>query len=90
MSFSTQDANVATDDLEILCGNDPMNKHTARRKRRRAKLRLYMGAPAVRPHRRKSGRTGQIKSKRTPAKGKPYSRVHPNPPWQSRVEWSAP
>src|ERR1043166_4558125 len=40
-------------------GEERMNKHTKRRKRRRANSILRFGKSSVRAHRRQSGRTGQ-------------------------------
>jgi hypothetical protein len=57
-----------------------MNKHTKRRKRRRANAIVRDGKNAVRAHRRKGGRTGHIMSKRTAAKRQPYRSQRPNPP----------
>jgi hypothetical protein len=57
-----------------------MNKHTARRKRHRAKAKLKFGSKAIRAHRRKGGRTGQVQSKRTPAKRFRYHFWRANPP----------
>ena len=57
-----------------------MNRHTKRRKRRRANAVVRFGKAAVRPHRRLGGRTGQIRSKRTPGKTARYRSVRPNPP----------
>lgn len=74
------------DDTIALCGAEPMKNHTKRRKRRRAKLRLNHGAVAVRAHKRKTGRTGQIKEKRNHGKGEKFAHRHPNPPWQVRVD----
>lgn len=60
-----------------------MNKHTARRKRRRAKLLMTKGKKAVRRHKRIGGRTGSIFEKRTKAKRAGYKTSHPNPPYRS-------
>lgn len=59
---------------------ESMNKHTKRRKRRRANAKLR-NKKAVRAHMRKTGRTGQVQSKRTPSsKRVTYRRTRPNPP----------
>lgn len=57
-----------------------MNKHTARRKRRREKQKINGGIGAVRKHARKGGRTGQVWSKRTSGKASHYTSRRPNPP----------
>lgn len=44
-----------------------MRKHHKRRKRRRAKMLAKHGPGSVRPHKRKTGRTGSIRSKQTPS-----------------------
>lgn len=58
-----------------------MNKHTKRRKRRRANAVVKNGKSAVRKHMRKTGRTGGIHEKRTKSsKRYAYRSVKPNPP----------
>jgi len=61
-------------------GADPMNKQTAKRKRRREKLRIK-NISAVRAHREKTGRTGAVWKKKNHGKGKAFSRSHPNAPF---------
>ena len=58
---------------------EPMNKHTKRRKRRRAKAKLTQGKSAVRRHARKAGRTGNIWATRTLGRGSRFCIRHPNP-----------
>lgn len=59
---------------------ESMNKHTKRRKRRRANAVVRNGKSAVRKHTKKTGRTGDIHSKRTPSsKRSVYRSVRPNP-----------
>lgn len=57
-----------------------MNKHTKRRKRRRANSVVKNGKASVRAHRRLGGRTGQVQAKRTPAKRVFHRSSRPNPP----------
>jgi hypothetical protein len=57
-----------------------MNKHTKRRKRRRANAIVRVGKKAVRRHARKGGRTGHIQTRRTPAKRVQHTSSRPNPP----------
>lgn len=60
---------------------ESMNKHTKRRKRRRANAKLRNGAKAVRAHRKIGGRTGQVQAKRVPSNKRMVYRVaRPNPP----------
>jgi hypothetical protein len=56
-----------------------MTPATKRRKRRRLKAILKMGKKAVRKHKRLSGRTGAIMSKRTPKRIAGYVSHVPNP-----------
>lgn len=74
------------DEDETLGPPDPMKKTTARRKRRRANAKLK-NAKAVRPHREKTGRTGQVWEKTTHGKTSRYTHAHPNSPWQTRRDW---
>ncbi len=63
-------------------GAERMKRRTVRRKRRRAKAKLQSkGKTAVRPHKEKTGRTGQIWEKRSHGKGSRFSNQHPNPPF---------
>lgn len=57
---------------------ESMNKHTKRRKRRRANAKLK-NKKAVRAHTRKTGRTGGIQARRMPGKRAPYRKARPNP-----------
>ena len=57
-----------------------MNKHTKRRKRRRANAVVRHGKSAVRAHQQKGGRTGMVQAKRTPGKRVEYKASQPNPP----------
>lgn len=59
---------------------EAMNKHTKRRKRRRANSVVRHGKASVRAHRRKTGRTGGIQSKKNHPKRAAYIRTWPNPP----------
>lgn len=59
---------------------EAMNKHTKRRKRRRANSVVRHGKSAVRRHQRKTGRTGGIQSKKNHPKRATYVRTKPNPP----------
>lgn len=61
-----------------LIWSQSMNKHTAKRKRRRAKQRLTGGIGAVRRHARQSGRTGDIQAKRNHGNAPQYTRHWPN------------
>lgn len=59
---------------------ESMNKHTKRRKRRRANAVVRNGKAAVRKHMKKTGRTGGVHEKRTPSsKRVSYRRIRPNP-----------
>lgn len=57
-----------------------MNRHTERRKRRRANAAIKFGKNAVRAHRKLGGRTGHLQAKRTPAKRASYVVTRENPP----------
>ncbi len=57
-----------------------VNKHTKRRKRRRANSIVRFGKASVRAHRRKTGRTGQIMEKRNHPKRAFGHTIKPNPP----------
>jgi hypothetical protein len=57
-----------------------MDKHTKRRKRRRANSVIRFGKNSVRAHKRKTGRTGGIQSKKNHPKRATYVRTKPNPP----------
>jgi hypothetical protein len=59
-----------------------MNSHQGKRKRRRAKLKLYGGCGAVRPHTKKGGRTGAIRH--CPSKVVEKITLRPNPPYPER------
>lgn len=63
-----------------------MNKHTKRRKRRRANSVVRNGKASVRAHRRLGGRTGQVQAKRTPAKRVTRKLTRPNPPGPSSMD----
>lgn len=67
-----------------------MNKHTKRRKRRRENAKVRHGSAAVRTHAKKTGRTGAIRSKRTPgSKRVAYRVARPNPPGPSSMNLGA-
>ncbi len=57
-----------------------MDKHTKRRKRRRANSIVRFGKNSVRAHRRKTGRTGGIQAKKNHPKRALYVKSRPNPP----------
>ena len=63
-----------------------MNKHTKRRKRRRANSVVRNGKASVRAHRRLGGRTGQVQEKRTPKKRHYHRSSRPNPPGPSNMD----
>lgn len=62
-----------------------VNKHTKRRKRRRANSVVRCGKASVRAHKRQSGRTGSVQEKRTPAKRVTRKSHRPNPPGPSNM-----
>lgn len=57
-----------------------VNKHTKRRKRRRANSVIRFGKSSVRAHKRKTGRTGGIQGKKNHPKRALAHRWKPNPP----------
>lgn len=57
-----------------------MDKHTKRRKRRRANSIVRFGKASVRAHKRKTGRTGSIQGKKNHPKRALYRTHRPNPP----------
>lgn len=66
-----------------------MNKHTKRRKRRRANSVIRFGKSSVRAHSRKTGRTGGIQSKKNHPKRAPYRTSRPNPPGPHSMDLGA-